>query len=822
MSELKIFTEKKRFPTAPHLYGVFFEDINRAGDSGLYPEMLRNRAFDDSAVPTDLGQEGDTLYSPTGWPFSFYNGEGSEYWIRQHGIAPTPVPAWYTENAEMTLDSTDTLHENRAYALRVQFAPGGVLYNIGYVGVPAKAGESYRFYTFARAEKPVRLSLSIRRGDEVLAEAELTVSGGAYTRYDALLTAAATAGDARFVITAPDGGEVTFGFTSLMPEETFLGHGLRKDLAEHLAAMHPGFLRFPGGCVVEGLSPETAIWFRTTVGPVWQRPGHLNVWGYRATDGLGFHEFLQLAEDLSAAPLYVCNCGMTCQGRRGAVMEGETLDAALQDALDALEYARGDVTTKWGALRAEMGHPEPFPLRYLEIGNENLGDEYLTRYELFRKALLAKYPDLIIIANIHVERDGLPLNIADEHFYNPSDWFAAHANVYDDYDRNGPDIFLGEFAVTSGPMRTLYPAVCEAMFMLGFEQNQDIVKLSAYAPLFENVHYRAWSPNLIQFDNLRSAPIPSYYPWKLFGSHRGNYLLESEFDAPEMHSPVMRGGAAVLGSIGMEYRNIRWNGEAVLPTHEIIGHMEATADGFRTVPCTPEDLLKMPAYMVSQGVANCALIVMGEDEESRSGVFEMEALVQEGQQVGVGMYCGRVAPQGHPFNDPAGFPWNVRSVTPVRWVVENGVSTFYEGVGLRAVKVADPIPLPTPLNYGAYHRFRMESDGEVLSCYINDQLAARIDVPHYPSIRAAALEGGDEIIVKIANVGGEETVAFSFDCDVESDYTVELFTGDLEAKNTLEEPRALCDQTLTLSGAGRSFSHVVPACSVNVLLFRKK
>lgn len=817
MSKLAVQTQKRRFPTAPHLYGLFFEDINRAGDGGLYPEMLRNRAFDDSLIPSDLKEEGDLLITQTGWPFSYCHGEGSRWWMEQNGVRPTPVPAWYADNAKMELDGQNTLNSRRAYALRTAFAANGEIYNTGYAGVPAEQGKQYRFYMFARAETPTALRVSLREGKRTLCSVEITVNSTGFARYEATLTPCATTQEACFVIAAPDGGTVTFGFTSLMPEDTFLGHGLRRDLAEKLAAMSPGFLRFPGGCIVEGMSVSTAMRFSETVGPVWERPGRINVWGYRSTEGLGYHEYLQLCEDLHAEPLYVCNCGMTCQGRQGAPMEGRDLEELLQDALDAVEYAVGPADSRWGALRAEMGHPEPFPLRYLEIGNENHGPAYLERYELFRKALLERYPQLIIIANTHVERDGLPLDIVDEHFYNPTDWFANHADHYDGYDRNGPAVFVGEFAVTSGPMRTLYPAIGEAMFMIGLEQNQDIVRLAAYAPLFENVHYRAWSPNMIAFDNMRSCVIPSYYPWKLFGGHRGEYVLESRFDAPEMHSPVMRGGAAVLGSIGITYRNASWNGAAVVPQHEIIGHTEAVEGGFRT---TAADDAQLPAYLASQGCGGCALIVMGEDETSHSGVFETEALVQEGESVGIGLFCGRVAPQGHPFNDPENFPWNARSVTPVRWVIENGRSTFAEGIGMRAVRVAEPVP--TALNYGAYNRLRMESDGEKIRCYVNGSLAAEIDVPHYPALRAVALEQGDEIIVKIVNIGKtDEDVQLSLDCDVASDYVAEVLTGSPDARNTLEEPDAVRDVRMARSGAARSFTHRVPACSASVLLLKK-
>lgn len=816
MSELTIATQKKRFPIAPYLYGVFFEDINRAADSGLYPEMLRNRAFDDGEIPEGFHTDGDMIRIETGWGIGFTDGEGSPRWVEKQGLEPTPVPAWYVRDAELLLEKNGTLNAARVYALRVIFAPGGELYNVGYVGVPAEQGKSYRFYVFARAPKPTKLDLSIRADGKVIAGASITVNSADYARYDAVLNAEATSASGEFVITAPEGGEVAFGFASLMPAETFCGHGMRLDLAEKLAAMHPGFLRFPGGCVVEGMTPSTMIRFSKTVGPVWERPGHLNIWGYRTTDGLGFHEYLQLAEDLGAVPLYVCNCGMTCQGRPGGgAMEEEYVQLALQEALNALEYARGPVDSRWGALRAEMGHPEPFDLRYFEIGNENHGPEYNERYERIRKAVMERYPDLIIVANTHVERDGLPLDIADEHYYSQTEWFAKNVGIYDSYDRKGPDIFVGEFAVVTGPVRMLYPAIGEAMFMIGMERNQDIVKLSAYAPLFENVHYRGWNPNLIAFDNLRSCAIPSYYPWKLFGSHRGEAVVESRLDGPEIQSPLMRGGAVVLGSAGVSYRDCLWNGVPVTPEHDLIGHTEPTEGGFRLTDAEEE---QVPARLKNQGINPLSMIVMGEDETTRAGVFEAEALVQEGESVGIGLFTRRLAPQS--FSDTVSFPWDFRTVKPIRWVIENGMSTFTDGLGSRAVTLAEPVP--SVLKTGAYNKLRMETDGKMIRCYVNGNLVKELEIPHYPAMQAVTLDDGDGIIVKLANISDhEEALQIVLDCDVETEYVEEILTGSPDARNTLEAPEAVRDVRRVCRGASRRFVHSVPAYSASVLLLKK-
>lgn len=228
-------------------------------------------------------------------------------------------------------------------------------------------------------------------------------------------------------------------------------------------------------------------------------------------------------------PMYVCNCGMTCQGRKSVLLEGEALDEMVQDTLDAIEYAIGSKESKWGRLRASMGHPEPFKMTYLEIGNENWGPDYEKRYNMIYKKVKELYPQIKTIANEHVEKNGCPAECVDEHFYNTTEFFAERVNYYDDYDRKGPKIFVGEVAVNEGNyMGQLYAALGEAAFLMGIEKNQDIVTLASYAPLFENVNYRAWYPNLIRFNNHQSLGIPTYYVWKMFGQNRGEYVVRSE------------------------------------------------------------------------------------------------------------------------------------------------------------------------------------------------------------------------------------------------------------------------------------------------------
>lgn len=683
MSKLKIKTKERRFETARDLYGIFFEDINRAGDGGLYPEMLRNRSFEDSVLPEGYIQQEDGIHVKTvsGWLDEFCNGEGLCRWVKDNNIPETEIPAWYTHNAKMELELTDTLNEHRDAALRIQFEKDGSLTNTGYCGISVKAGESYSLYLFAKAKEEIGLDIAIEYQGKVLTGNSLVVSGQEYTRYDMKLTAAEDCHEAQLTISCKEGGEILLGFISLMPDNTYMGHGLRTDLVEKIKGMSPKFMRFPGGCIVEGTTPSTAMRFRDTVGPAWERPSKLFLWHYRSTLGLGFHEYLQLCEDLGMEPMYVCNCGMTCQGRKSVLLEGEALDEMVQDTLDAIEYAIGSKESKWGRLRASMGHPEPFKMTYLEIGNENWGPDYEKRYNMIYKKVKELYPQIKTIANEHVEKNGCPAECVDEHFYNTTEFFAERVNYYDDYDRKGPKIFVGEVAVNEGNyMGQLYAALGEAAFLMGIEKNQDIVTLASYAPLFENVNYRAWYPNLIRFNNHQSIGIPTYYVWKMFGQNRGEYVVRSEDE----------GGQCSLEEFGFMHDN------------------KLTED------------------------------------------FAI-------------------------------------SVKP-----------------------------------GEYHRFGYETDGKQIRLYVDGELQKEISIPYGPAFVSVVTDTKDEIIIKAVNFAGDvDPVSITLDCQVQSDYTVTLLSGEKGDENSFEEPEKVKNITVNMHGASSEFVYEAPPYSVSVLRLKK-
>ncbi len=813
MAKFNVTTKKRRFAVEPSLYGLFFEDINRAGDGGLYPELLRNRVFEDSLYPKDLTEQDGDLMNATGWKYEYQKGEGLKRW---KGYAePTDIPAWYGENAKLSLCQDHTLNPKRKTALEIAFQPGGMAYNIGFCGVAVRENEVYQLLLFAKTNEPQELEISLRSDGEILACEKLILSGKGFIQYNLALIPKRTTKDAKFCLSSEKGCRVVLGYISLMPANTYHGHGLRKDLCEKLEDLSPAFLRFPGGCIVEGFSKSTVKRFKTMVGPVWERPTLLNLWSYNSTEGLGFHEYLQFCEDLGTDALYVCNCGMTCQARNCILMSEDEVEDMLDDTLCALEYAMGEENTTWGALRAKMGHPAPFSLRYLEIGNENNGEEYEARYERFRKVIAEKYPDLIIIANTHVEKSGLALDIADEHFYDKPEWFAENTHFYDTYDRKGPGIFVGEFAVVAGAIRTLYAAVAEAMFMVGMERNQDIVKLAAYAPLFENVKYAAWEPNLIAFDGLDNYAIPSYYVWRLFGQNRGKYVLESHQECDSVYAPYLKGGPCLTGSFDMCFRNAHWKGEEVAPEHFLFGSVKECGDGsFVTIPSEDSEEAERAKRFAME---NTVLITMGNDLTSREGSFEIEIFAKEGGEIGIGMFA---TPYGEARNSEDS-PWNLFAVQPVRWSVKDGVSNLQMGVGFRKYNLTEPVEIT--LESGDYHHFCMETDGKTLCCKIDGNLIMEAELPHYDEIQTVALEDNEEILLKIVNIAGESRpVEICLDTTVEPNYTAGVIAGEPSDKNSLIEPEAVTEHWSSFDGADRCFTHTVPANSVTVLRLKKK
>ena len=516
---IQVDLKKIGSPIQKTMYGIFFEDINYGADGGLYAEMVKNRSFE---FPQSL----------LGWTtFGYVE-------VRTDG-APFPNNPHYVRLSYPGHDAKQTGLDNE-----------------GFLGVGVKQDAEYRFSVWARSAQDGTTSIRIEFIDpesNVFTTQKLTIDSKEWKKYQVVLKSGKTEAKARLRIFLTSKNAVDMDHVSLFPVDTWKGreNGLRKDLAQALYDLHPGVFRFPGGCIVEGTEIGDRYQWKNTVGQVENRKSNMNRWeytfpnryfpDYRQSYGMGFFELFQLSEEIGAEPLPVISCGLVCQfqnhNNKAHVAVNE-LDPYIQDALDLIEFANGNITTKWGKLRADMGHPASFNLKMMAVGNEQWGSLYPERLEPFLKAIRAKYPTFKIIGTSGPSPDGkdfefgwnemkrLKADLVDEHYYKDPQWFLANANRYDNYDRKGPKVFAGEYACHPKNRKNNFEsALCEAAFMTGFERNADVVYQCTYAPLFAHVQGWQWKPDLIWFDNLRSVKSPNYYVQQLYGMNVGTNVL---------------------------------------------------------------------------------------------------------------------------------------------------------------------------------------------------------------------------------------------------------------------------------------------------------
>ena len=534
---MDVNTKKAGAPIQNTMYGLFFEDINYAADGGLYGELVKNRSFE----------------------------------FPQHFMG------WQTFGKVALLD--DGPFERCPHYVRLSH-PGHTdrrtgLVNEGFFGIGVQKDETYRFTVWARSPKGtaqiiVQLIDPSTMGErQEFVGAQIKVMHNKWARYEVLLKSPVTMNKAALRIYLSGRNAIDLEHVSLFPVNTFKNreNGMRRDLAQALADQHPGVLRFPGGCIVEGVDLATRYQWKNTIGPVENRPLNENRWEYTfphrfypdyfQSYGLGFFEFFQLSEDIGAEPLPVLNVGMACQFQNRnnpkAHVPVDELKPYIDDCLDLIEFANGDTTTVWGKKRAEMGHPAPFNMKYLGVGNEQWDTLYYERLEPFVKAIRAKYPNIKLIGTSGPDSEGKmfelgwkamkqqKVDLVDEHFYRPESWFLSHGLRYESYDRKGPKVFAGEYACHGkGKKWNHYEtSLYEAAFITDLERNADVVHMTAYAPLLAHVEGWQWRPDLIWFDNTRMFKTVSYYVQQMYSTHKGTHVL-----------PLTMGGKPVAGQEG--------------------------------------------------------------------------------------------------------------------------------------------------------------------------------------------------------------------------------------------------------------------------------
>jgi len=526
-TQYTIAADKVKAHIQPTMYGIFFEDINLAADGGVYAELVKNRSFEFN-MPL------------MGWKEQKKDGGDGR-----------------TEVINRAVERPENAHFIKSYITSDAGFYG--FSNEGFRGgMGVKEGEEYSFSVIAKQEGDTNVKLNIElHGDngDIIGKAELTPTDKEWNRYSVKFKSTATTPKAQLYVWMSGKGVIDLDMISLFPEHTWKNRpgGLRADLVQRLADLKPGFLRFPGGCIVEGRELNNRYQWKKTIGPVDKRENIINRWNtefkhrpapdYYQTFGLGFMEYFMTAEDIGASPLPILNCGMACEFNTGELVPLDKLDPYVQDALDLIEFANGDASTKWGKLRTDLGHPAPFNLKMIGVGNEQWGPQYIDRWKIFTKAIKTKYPNVKIVSALGPSPEGkefdllnktfrsLGADILDEHYYAPAKWFRDNARRYDNYDRKGPKIFAGEYAAQS--VSTVNPdnknnwecALSEAAFMTGLERNADVVNMASYAPLFAHVEGWQWTPNLIWFDNLKSYATPNYYVQQLFSINKGTDVV---------------------------------------------------------------------------------------------------------------------------------------------------------------------------------------------------------------------------------------------------------------------------------------------------------
>ncbi len=807
-------------PVSPLLYGIFFEEINRAGDGGIYAEMLQNRSFEDADILFHdaprralLGAEeaAREANDALGWSV-FHSGEARGKW---------------------SLDKSQPLNPRNPTSLRLQVMRGGGRVGIasdGFRGVPqdpaarrdpirraawranfdkatngglnVERGKIYDFSLYARALKgvgPLQVTLESQNG-QVLASGTVKNVGQSWNKFDLALKARATDTKARLVVAATQPGTMWLDMVSLFPRQTWKNraNGLRPDLMGAIAAMKPAFVRFPGGCFVEGYDLTDYPRWKDSIGDVAARPQNHSYWGYTLTNGLGYLEYLQMCEDLRAEPLFVINCGMSHINGGGGnqAVPLEKMGPYVQDALDAIEYANGDAkTTKWGAQRAKNGHRAPFGLKLMEIGNENGGPDYQARYELFHDAIKAQYPDVKLVAcDWQGTQLNRPLDLIDSHSYsNPSN-FQRMSTRYDSYDRRGPKVYFGEYAVTQqSGFGNLQAALGEAAFLTGLERNSDVVEMSSYAPLLMRESWDRWHPNAINFDQSRFYGTPSYYVQTLFAPNRADQVLPLQIEQVQAQNTIR-------GQIGVG----TWNTQAE----------------FKDLVVTQG---KKTLYQ-----SNFANGTTGWNLQSGNWQIVDGALRQSGDQTPARALFGEptwsdttLSLRARKISGAEGFLISFGDSSERRnWLNLGGWGNSRHGIEMS--EGAAP-GVNGSIETGRWYDIKVEVAGDTVKCYLDGQLirTATQTTPKNLYGVAGRDEKTGEIILKIVNTAPqalETRVALGGLKARGLHGTATVLSGsDPLAENSLVEPRKIAPCGAKMKTDGPTFTRVFPAHSVTVL-----
>ena len=804
--------EEAEIPSS--LYGIFFEEITHSGDGGLYAEMIRNRGFEDGTLPSGMVlKDGKAIAKPLhcysndsinhfsiAWSDSLFM-EGWEVKC----ISGTTVPS-YKITEEKPLNSATP------HSLFVNLGASGsdvLVMNAGYWGIAVTEGQKYNFqfhlFTEELRNAVVKAVLLDREEQVVVSEEFQITQDGSWNRYEGTFTVDVTANDLRFALLLPHKGKVYIDFVSMFPEDTFRGHknGLRKDVAEMLESLHPDFVRWPGGCIVEGLTMDNRVKWKETIGDIVERPGEYNLWGYRSTYGFGYHEFLQFCEDIDADGMFVCNAGMSCLFRNGDYWDGEhQINDLIQEALDAIEYALGDTTTTYGKKRAENGHAKPFPLKYVEVGNENIGLRYVKNYNRFYKAIKEKYPQIEIICALMFSpyiQDAEQIDILDPHYYETAGWFYNNADVYDKLPGDTPyKIYVGEYAAIGRP--SLYSSLGEAAYLTGVERNADKVQMVSYAPLIQ--HAAHGRDHLLVLKNDSVYGRTNYYVLKMFSDNRPDVNLHTDLKVGSPAPAFRTKGFIGLGTNNteVEFKDLKIiaNGEEryVSGWDDFVNKWEVVRGNWNV----KEDVL----FQSQRGIDAFAVL---KDCEFEDCTIELKAKKISGTE-GFRIIFG-----GADLNN--------------YFMADMGSHTN-ESVIFREINNEGSISLfdyrnNTSIKANQWYTVRIEIKGAHWQCFLDDEL--QYEYTYAPQTKQYVVSGYDrerkEIIVKLVNAeSGNWKVKVELEnaMDIASKGTkIVLGANERFEENSFSTPFKVVPKISELSGIGSTFNVDCPANSLMIL-----
>ena len=814
---IRIDLHQKGAVVSPNLYGIFFEEINHAGDGGLYAELVQNRGFEEQVLPSGMTLKEGRAVAPDAMNYEHRN---NRHWSIPWNVEEKKMTGWTVRGEQAyvkgeVVEVPQPLHPNTPHAMqltikKVQQGGKALLTNTGYWGIGLKQGEKYdlRFYVKSSNYRGcITARLVDTESGTSLGKAEFKDRQlKEWTELTATLTADGTTAKGALALEFDQKGTLFVDYVSLFPQATFKGrkNGQRADVAQMLVDLHPKFMRWPGGCIVEGATYENRVRWKETLGDPMTRRGEWDLWGYRATWGMGYHEFLQFCEDLGMDAMFVNNAGMSCSVRNGDFVSSDAaMEAVVQDFRDAIDYALADpAANKWAKMRADAGHPTPFPLKYVEIGNENVGPEYVTHFNYIFQKLKAEYPQIIFINTLgHTDPllERIPGDyMVDPHWYRNPDFFFANNHLFDDAPRTH-DIYVGEYACNGGVgAGNLLAALSEAAFILGMERNSDVVKMSSYAPLSENENRRDWPCNLIHINSSEVYGRASYYVQQMAAENRPTYNVYVREPTTATPAEPFAAGGVGLGSYATqcEYKDIcvvTADGQTTryqpsqLTTER--GQWQVEGEVLRQTSDARTSLAMLPAINSN----NYTITLKARKTGGMEGFFIFYSLDERGRS-GYGVNIGG---------------WNnqITAVQPMR--------------GGRLTDVVSP-RVRQSMETGKWYDIKLVVTPMAASLFVDGKeiTVAKPAEPTRYFCQTGYDEQTGELVIKVVN-GSDHPYSRSFCIDgarnVMPTGRVITLSGNAQDENTFEEPTKLSPQTTPFGKFGKQFTYEFAPSSFTII-----